>query len=64
MRVFEELARVEPREVIMPESWVERGVTLPEGIHLSAAQDWTSSSAALNSFCAIISASELWMATG
>lgn len=41
MRVFEELARVEPREVIMPESWVERGVTLPEGIHLSAAQDWT-----------------------
>ena len=41
MRVFEELARVEPLEVIMPESWVERGVTLPEGIHLSAAQDWT-----------------------
>ena len=41
MRVLEELARVEPREVIMPESWVERGVTLPEGIHLSAAQDWT-----------------------
>ena len=41
MRVFEELSRVEPREVIMPESWVERGVTLPEGIHLSAAQDWT-----------------------
>ena len=25
----------------MPERWVERGVTLPEGIHLSAAQDWT-----------------------
>ena len=41
MRVLEELARVEPREVIMPESWVERGVTLPEGIHLSSAQDWT-----------------------
>ncbi len=41
MRVFEELSRVEPREVIMPESWVERGVTLPAGIHLSAAQDWT-----------------------
>ncbi len=41
MRVFEELSRLEPREVIMPESWVERGVTLPEGIHLSAAQDWT-----------------------
>ena len=41
MRVLEELARVEPREVIMPESWVERGVSLPDGIHLSAAQDWT-----------------------
>ncbi len=41
MRVFEELSRVEPREVIMPESWVDRGVTLPAGIHLSAAQDWT-----------------------
>lgn len=41
IRVFEELARVEPREVIMPESWAGRGVTLPEGIHLSSAQDWT-----------------------
>lgn len=41
MRVFEELARLEPREVIMPESWVARGVTLPEGVHLTAAQDWT-----------------------
>lgn len=41
MRVFEELSRVEPREVVMPESWVKRGVTLPDGIHLSAAQDWT-----------------------
>lgn len=41
LAVFEELARVDPREVIMPESWQQRGVTLPEGIHLSAAQDWT-----------------------
>ena len=41
MQVFEELSRVEPREVIMPESWVQRGVTVPDGIHLSAAQDWT-----------------------
>ncbi len=41
MRVFEELARLEPREVIMPESWAARGVTLPEGIHLTAVQDWT-----------------------
>lgn len=41
MKVFEELSRVEPREVIMPESWVERGATLPDGIHLSSVQDWT-----------------------
>ncbi len=41
MLVFEELARVAPREVIMPESWHQRGVTLPEGIHLSSVQDWT-----------------------
>ena len=38
--VLEELARLNPREVIMPESWVERGVTLPAGIHLTAVQDW------------------------
>ncbi|MDE2749053.1 MAG: DNA mismatch repair protein MutS [Chloroflexota bacterium] len=41
VRVFEELSRLEPREVIMPETWVARGVTLPEGIHLSSVQDWT-----------------------
>ena len=41
LAVFEELARIDPREVIVPESWHERGVTLPEGIHLSAVQDWT-----------------------
>ena len=41
LAVFEELARLEPREVIMPESWQERGVTMPAGIHLSGAQDWT-----------------------
>ncbi|MGB7340985.1 MAG: DNA mismatch repair protein MutS [Phototrophicaceae bacterium] len=38
--VLEELARLHPREVIMPESWVERGVTLPEGMHLTPVQDW------------------------
>lgn len=38
--VLEELARLSPREVIMPESWVERGVTLPEGMHLTPIQDW------------------------
>ena len=41
LAVFEELGRLEPREVIMPESWQERGVTMPAGIHLSPAQDWT-----------------------
>ena len=38
--VLEELARLSPKEVIMPESWVERGVTLPEGMHLTPIQDW------------------------
>ena len=41
LSVFEELARIEPREVIVPESWGQRGVTLPDNIHLSTAQDWT-----------------------
>jgi len=39
--VLEELARLTPREVIMPESWVERGVSLPDGMHLTSVQDWT-----------------------
>ncbi|MEM9955896.1 MAG: DNA mismatch repair protein MutS, partial [Chloroflexota bacterium] len=39
--VLEELSRLQPREVIMPESWVETGVTLPEGMHLTSVQDWT-----------------------
>ena len=38
--ILEELARLAPREVIMPQSWVERGVSLPDGIHLSAVADW------------------------
>ena len=38
--VLEELARLNPREIIMPESWVQRGVSLPEGIHLSSVADW------------------------
>jgi DNA mismatch repair protein MutS len=38
--VVEELARLVPREVIMPESWVERGVSLPSGIHLTPMADW------------------------
>ncbi len=38
--VLEELARLAPREVIMPASWVERGVTLPEGVSLTTIPDW------------------------
>jgi DNA mismatch repair protein MutS len=38
--VLEELARIAPREVIMPETWVEAGVTLPQGVHLTAVADW------------------------
>ena len=38
--VLEELARLAPREVLLPESWAQRGVSLPEGIHLSTLQDW------------------------
>jgi DNA mismatch repair protein MutS len=38
--VLEELARLSPREVIMPESWVERGASLPGGIHLTPIPDW------------------------
>jgi DNA mismatch repair protein MutS len=38
--VLEELARLSPREVLMPESWVERGVSLPQGIHLTPIADW------------------------
>jgi DNA mismatch repair protein MutS len=34
--VLEELARLAPREVLMPKPWVDRGVSMPEGIHLSA----------------------------
>ncbi len=38
--VMEELARLAPREVIFPQSWVERGITLPEGSHLTSFPDW------------------------
>ncbi len=39
--VVEELARLNPREVLMPESWLQRGVSMPPGIHLTSVQDWT-----------------------
>ncbi len=38
--VLEELARLAPREVIMPTSWKERGASLPFGSHLTAFEDW------------------------
>jgi DNA mismatch repair protein MutS len=38
--VVEELARLEPREVLLPETWAERGVTLPPGAHLTAWPDY------------------------
>src|SRR5690606_14266679 len=38
--VLEEMARLAPREVIMPAAWVERGVTPPAGIHLTPMADW------------------------
>ncbi|MAU09281.1 MAG: DNA mismatch repair protein MutS [Anaerolineaceae bacterium] len=40
--VLEELARLNPREIIMPESWASRGVSLPEGMHLTPVDDWVS----------------------
>lgn len=38
--VLEELFRLNPREVLLPEAWVNRGVSLPEGMHLSRLADW------------------------
>ncbi|MBN1200265.1 MAG: DNA mismatch repair protein MutS [Anaerolineae bacterium] len=40
MGVVEELARLEPREVLLPAGWVERGVTLPDSIHLTPLPDY------------------------
>ncbi|HRL12226.1 MAG TPA: DNA mismatch repair protein MutS, partial [Aggregatilineales bacterium] len=39
-QVLEELARIAPREVLMPQAWVERGVSLPNGMHLTPIADW------------------------
>jgi DNA mismatch repair protein MutS len=38
--VLEELSRLAPREVIIPEAWAKRGVTLPPGSYLTPQQDW------------------------
>lgn len=41
LAVLEELARLAPREVLVPEGWVNDDVRLPDGIHLTPVQDWT-----------------------
>ncbi|MBC7811040.1 MAG: DNA mismatch repair protein MutS, partial [Burkholderiales bacterium] len=38
--VLEELARLAPREVLMPQDWVKRGVSFPAGVHLTPYADW------------------------
>lgn len=38
--VLEELARLTPREVLLPESWVERGASFPAGTHVTSYADW------------------------
>ncbi len=38
--VMEELARLGPREVIFPQSWVDQGITLPDKAHLTPFPDW------------------------
>jgi DNA mismatch repair protein MutS len=37
---LEELARVQPREVLLPQAWAQRGVTLPPGMSLTPYADW------------------------
>ncbi len=41
LAVLEELARLKPREVLLPRHWVERGVKLPSEMHVSATADFT-----------------------
>lgn len=38
--VLEELSRLNPREVLLPETWITQGVSMPEGIHLTSVMDW------------------------
>lgn len=39
LAVLEELARLRPKEVLMPKLWADRGVTLPNGAHLTPLAD-------------------------
>ncbi len=40
MGVVEELARLEPREVLLPATWVDHGVRLPPGTHVTPQPDF------------------------
>jgi DNA mismatch repair protein MutS len=40
LQVLEELSRVAPREVLLPATWADKGLTLPNGMHLSVGDDW------------------------
>lgn len=40
VQVLEELARISPREVLLPQVWADHGVTLPEGIFLTPAANY------------------------
>lgn len=40
LAVLEELTRLMPREVLMSQSWVERGVSMPPDCHLTAVPDF------------------------
>ncbi len=39
LAVLEELARLKPREVLLPQTWAERGMTLPNGAHQTPLPD-------------------------
>lgn len=38
--VLEELTRLSPREVLLPQTWAERGVSLPHEMNLTVVPDW------------------------
>jgi DNA mismatch repair protein MutS len=38
--VLEELTRLSPREVLLPQTWAERGVSLPREMNLTVVPDW------------------------
>jgi DNA mismatch repair protein MutS len=40
LSVVEELARIEPREVLLPAQWVDRGIKLPPNTHITSQPDY------------------------